>query len=63
MHGNPKWYHSPNLGCFIKDLRIISNRQLKDIVIIDNLIHSFGLQIDNGIPIMDFTDDPNDKEL
>ena len=38
-------------GFFIKDLRIISNKDLKDIVIIDNLVHSFGLQLENGIPI------------
>jgi len=29
-------------GFFIKDLRIIGNKQLKDMVIIDNLAHSFG---------------------
>ena len=39
-------------GFFIKDLRIISNKELKDIVIIDNLAHSFGLQLENGIPIL-----------
>jgi CTD small phosphatase-like protein 2 len=32
-------------------------------VIIDNLVHSFGLQIDNGIPILDFTNNKNDREL
>lgn len=47
----------------IKDLRIIKNRQLSDIVIVDNLVHSFGLQIDNGIPILDFIDNKEDKEL
>ncbi len=30
---------------------------------VDNLIHSFGLQIENGIPILDFTDNKNDMEL
>ena len=30
-------------GFFIKDLRIITNRNLKDIVIVDNLLISFGL--------------------
>ena len=30
-------------GFFIKDLRIIKNRELKDMVIVDNLLHSFGL--------------------
>jgi CTD small phosphatase-like protein 2 len=39
-------------GFYIKDLRIIQNRELKDIVIIDNLVHSFGLQLNNGIPIL-----------
>eukprot|EP01017_Pseudomicrothorax_dubius_P030216 TRINITY_DN3749_c0_g3_i3.p1 TRINITY_DN3749_c0_g3~~TRINITY_DN3749_c0_g3_i3.p1 ORF type:complete len:434 (+),score=91.62 TRINITY_DN3749_c0_g3_i3:90-1391(+) len=50
-------------GFVIKDLRIIRNRDLKDIVIVDNLSHSFGFQIENGIPILEFLDDPNDKEL
>ena len=39
-------------GFFIKDLRIIQNRSLKDIIMVDNLVHSFGLQINNGIPIL-----------
>ena len=52
-----------NAGYFIKDLRIVANRQLKDIVLVDNLVHSFGLQIDNGIPILDFKDDASDREL
>jgi len=29
-------------GVFIKDLRIIKNRKLKDIVIVDNAVYSFG---------------------
>ena len=52
-----------NHGFFIKDLRIIKNRKLKNIVMVDNLVHSFGLQIDNGIPIIDFVDNKNDMEL
>lgn len=39
-------------GFFIKDLRIIKNRPLSKMLIVDNLVHSFGLQIDNGIPIL-----------
>ncbi len=50
-------------GFFIKDLRIIKNRDLADLVIIDNLVHSFGFQINNGIPILEFFDDKNDAEL
>jgi CTD small phosphatase-like protein 2 len=29
-------------GVYIKDLSIIKNRNLKDIVIIDNAVYSFG---------------------
>lgn len=50
-------------GFYIKDLRIIKNRELKNIIIVDNLAHSFGLQIDNGIPILEFTDNKKDEEL
>ncbi len=50
-------------GFFIKDLRIIKNRELKNMVIVDNLLHSFGLQIDNGIPILEFIDNDQDQEL
>lgn len=39
---------------YIKDLRIISDRELEDIVIVDNSIISFCKQINNGIPICAF---------
>lgn len=51
------------IGFFIKDLRIIKNRNLKDIVIVDNLAHSFGFQIENGIPILEFNNNKQDLEL
>ena len=47
-------------GFKIKDLRIVKNRSLGDIIIVDNLVHSFGLQLDNGIPILDFVDNKED---
>ena len=50
-------------GIYIKDLRILANRELKDIIIVDNAAYSFGYQIDNGIPIISWHDDKNDKEL
>lgn len=50
-------------GVYIKDLRIIKNRNLKDMVIIDNAVYSFGFQLDNGIPILPFYDDKQDEEL
>lgn len=50
-------------GFFIKDLRIIKNRELKNMIIVDNLAHSFGFQIDNGIPILEWHDSFKDQEL
>jgi CTD small phosphatase-like protein 2 len=50
-------------GVFIKDLRILGNRNLKDIVIVDNAAYSFGYQVDNGVPIISWHDDPYDREL
>jgi CTD small phosphatase-like protein 2 len=44
-------------GFFIKDLRILKNKKLKSIVIVDNLVYSFGLQIENGVPILEWHDD------
>jgi len=31
-----------NEGIFIKDLRVIANRDLKDILLVDNAAYSFG---------------------
>ena len=50
-------------GFWIKDLRIICNRELKNLIIIDNFVYSFGLNLDNGIPILEYTGDPDDREL
>jgi len=50
-------------GFYIKDLRIIKNRDLKNLVLVDNLVHSFGFQIENGIPIIEWTGNKADVEL
>jgi len=50
-------------GVHIKDLRVIGNRNLQDMVLIDNAAYSFGFQIENGIPIIPFYDNKNDQEL
>lgn len=39
---------------YIKDLRIFEDRNLADIVLIDNASYSFGTLLDNGIPIIPF---------
>ena len=48
---------------YIKDLSIFKNRDLKDMIIVDNAVYSFGAQLSNGIPITPFKDDVDDKEF
>ena len=50
-------------GIYVKDLRIIQDREMKDIVIVDNSIVSFAFNMDNGVPISAFTRQKNDEEL
>ena len=47
----------------MKDLRIISNRSLNDMVIVDNSVYSFSFQINNGIPIIPYYEDKEDEEM
>jgi CTD small phosphatase-like protein 2 len=46
----------------IKDLRLL-NRRLQDVIIVDNSIFSFAFQLDNGVPIIPWVNDPLDTEL
>ena len=55
--------HKTHEGVFVKDLRIIANRHLKDIVLIDNAAYSFGFQPSNGIPVLPFYTDKKDQQL
>ena len=48
---------------YLKDLRILGNRDLKDIVLVDNAAYSFGQHVNNGIPIIPFYNNKNDTEL
>lgn len=50
-------------GLFIKDLRIIKNRKLNEILLVDNAAYSFCSHLENGIPILPFYDSKNDNEL
>ena len=47
---------------YIKDLKKLG-RDLKDIIIIDNSPLSYSLNHENGLPILTWFDDKNDKEL
>lgn len=49
-------------GNYTKDLSRLG-RDLKDCIIVDNLAKSYANQPENGIPILSWYDDPNDKEL
>lgn len=50
-------------GLFVKDLRVIENRALENTLIIDNAAYSFGFQLDNGVPILPYYDNKEDREL
>lgn len=47
----------------MKDLRVISNKRLDDVLLVDNAAYSFGSFVGNGIPILSFFEDWSDKEL
>mmetsp|Transcript_47529 Transcript_47529/g.34806 ORF Transcript_47529/g.34806 Transcript_47529/m.34806 type:complete len:240 (-) Transcript_47529:37-756(-) len=50
-------------GIYVKDLRIIQDRPLSDIIIVDNSIISFAFNIDNGVPIGAYLRQEKDEEL
>lgn len=54
-------YATPE-GMYVKDLRVI-NRNLADMVLIDNAAYSYAFQLDNGIPIIPYYEGKNDYEL
>ena len=44
-------------GVYTKDLNVIKGREKKDLIIVDNAVYSFLIDIDNGIPILPFYND------
>ncbi len=50
-------------GYYVKDLRIFTDRQLSDIIIVDDRIVSFAFQLENGVPVTSFDGVKDDEEL
>ena len=38
----------------VKDIRIIKNRNIEEMLLVDNIAFSYGLNIENGVPIIPF---------
>lgn len=49
-----------DINLFVKDLRVLGC-DLKSTVIVDNSIFSFASQINNGVPVIPFYDDKDDR--
>ena len=47
----------------VKDLRILNNINIKNVILVDNNMYSFAPQLNNGILINSFYFDKDDKEL
>lgn len=50
-------------GIFVKDLRIFGNRNLDELMIVDNACYSYAFQIHNGIPIVPYFFGRGDNQL
>jgi CTD small phosphatase-like protein 2 len=48
---------------YIKDLRVTQNREMKNIVLVDNAPYSYYFQMENGVPIVPYYDYKEDVEL
>jgi TFIIF-interacting CTD phosphatase-like protein len=47
----------------VKDLRILKNRDLSKVILVDNSPHTYLFQKNNAIPIISFFNDSEDSEL
>ncbi len=48
---------------YVKDLRIIKNVPLENMIIIDNSVLSFAFHLENGIPILPYYQNKDDVEM
>jgi TFIIF-interacting CTD phosphatase-like protein len=47
----------------MKDFGVIANRNIEDLIMIDNLIYSYALNLENGVLIKPYFDGQDDREL
>jgi len=50
-------------GYYIKDLRIIDDRKMEEMLIVDNSILCFSFQLENGVPVTSYEGQEEDNEL
>lgn len=50
-------------GLYVKDLDILANRDLKNVILVDNAAYSYSMQLKNGVPIIPFYKSKEDTEL
>lgn len=50
-------------GIFVKDLRIFGNRNLDELMIVDNACYSYAFQLSNGIPMAPYFFGEKDNQL
>lgn len=50
-------------GIFLKDLRILANRDLDNMILVDNACYSYASQLHNGVPIVPFFFEEEDTQL
>lgn len=50
-------------GLFVKNLKILENIRLIDCILVDNMICSYCLNLENGVPIKPYCDSNEDYEL
>lgn len=50
-------------GVWVKDLRIILDRSLSKMLIVDNVLFSYAFQLNNGVPITSYEGEDEDREL
>jgi CTD small phosphatase-like protein 2 len=53
----------PEKSVYVKDLGIIKDRNLNEMLIVDNSIISFAFNLENGVPIKAFMGEKQDEEL